>query len=593
VVFLFSLLVPLAPAQAFDVDTHYVWTYYLALHVGYTPRQAFQIASAAFAIDHDPNTSPMKAGPGDAILGAENIGNLRLLDIWRRFHCFGERRLTRENSSPTPDEIAYMGLQAAVLVTRLSQGDVSALLEPFRNDDLREARGWLTNPGGDVDAARTANAAALFRLAMREHNPGPYVHFMQDFTSHFEFSDLRGHALAGHAPDFLSFDRFRSWGMTLATIQALRRFMSEDATFGSVPGRPRPTPRRPDYKRLGDVLNQLVKVSPVPPVNLSGTQDPGPQGNLLAAILNFHPSAEGPPGNVDRREAWRAVNRAIDEDRASGLIYAFPDRFFDNAEQELPYDWHQYGYNSDGNVTSAPGRFAVEQPAVSIGAFTPAFARVPGSPNNAYVVTLRAAYTIQGLADIPLLSPLPVLEDASVSDFGASARGRQRRTNGTYTIERTVQRSLADLRSGTLSWTVTVTAYGLEPVSQTFVVPAPSDAGRADQPPAVPTPPAGPTFDGDWICPIRGAMTLTVSGTSLSGTFTGKPGEHWGSGQRAGGTMKGTVTGNRMNVLQDSGDGTVSDLTATLAADGRTLSGTYIWRRGTARLGTGTWDCHR
>lgn len=61
------------PAQAYEGE-HFAWTYYLALHVGYTKRQAYQIASAAYAVDWDPNTGPMEAGPAEVLLGAQHPG---------------------------------------------------------------------------------------------------------------------------------------------------------------------------------------------------------------------------------------------------------------------------------------------------------------------------------------------------------------------------------------------------------------------------------------------------------------------------------------------------------------------------------------
>ncbi len=59
------------PLYAYDFDTHYLWTYYLALQAGFTERQAFQIASATFVIDDDPQTGPMHAMAMDSLFGLE------------------------------------------------------------------------------------------------------------------------------------------------------------------------------------------------------------------------------------------------------------------------------------------------------------------------------------------------------------------------------------------------------------------------------------------------------------------------------------------------------------------------------------------
>lgn len=74
VVLLLLLFVPENSGYAYEPDFHYAWTYYLALHVGYTRRQAFQIASAAFSVDMDKDTGPMEATPGDVLFGANIPG---------------------------------------------------------------------------------------------------------------------------------------------------------------------------------------------------------------------------------------------------------------------------------------------------------------------------------------------------------------------------------------------------------------------------------------------------------------------------------------------------------------------------------------
>lgn len=59
------------PAYAYDLDVHYLWTYYLALHAGFSERQAYQLGSAAFGIDHDPDTGPLHAKAMDSMFGSE------------------------------------------------------------------------------------------------------------------------------------------------------------------------------------------------------------------------------------------------------------------------------------------------------------------------------------------------------------------------------------------------------------------------------------------------------------------------------------------------------------------------------------------
>jgi hypothetical protein len=100
-------------------------------------------------------------------------------------------------------------------------------------------------------------------------------------------------------------------------------------------------------------------------------------------------------------------------------------------------------------------------------------------------------------------------------------------------------------------------------------------------------------FQGPWQCPQRGTLMLQGSATGVSGSVSGRPGEHWGTGQREGGRIGGTVEGRTLRLTMESGDGTTSRMTATLSMDGRTMSGPWEWFRGPARLDGGTWSCQR
>jgi len=93
--FLFSD-VSVQPVRAYEFD-HYAWTYYLALQVGFTKRQAFQIASGAYALDWWPVTSPMEASTWDGIFGANHavlgvFGDRKpaLASKWRDLHAFAD-----------------------------------------------------------------------------------------------------------------------------------------------------------------------------------------------------------------------------------------------------------------------------------------------------------------------------------------------------------------------------------------------------------------------------------------------------------------------------------------------------------------------
>ena len=101
-------------------------------------------------------------------------------------------------------------------------------------------------------------------------------------------------------------------------------------------------------------------------------------------------------------------------------------------------------------------------------------------------------------------------------------------------------------------------------------------------------------FAGRWTCPQRGTLTLRVAADdSVSGEVAGAAGEHWGGSQRKGGSITGTVNGNVLKLRMDSGDGTISNMDATLAANSMSFAGGWTWFRDKTQLGSGTWSCTR
>ena len=73
---LIKLFFSVPSSMAYEGVVHYAWTYYLALQVGFSERQAYQIASAADAIDWDPETNPVNSPLDikiDVLFGAERF----------------------------------------------------------------------------------------------------------------------------------------------------------------------------------------------------------------------------------------------------------------------------------------------------------------------------------------------------------------------------------------------------------------------------------------------------------------------------------------------------------------------------------------
>lgn len=396
------------PTRTFAYEgDHYTWTYYLALHVGYTKRQAFQIASGAYAIDWDPDTGPMEATPGDAIYGARHPGitgtsHPQIAMIWTRFHAFAETN--------------YVGV------------------------------------GNEVEKARERDRGRLWALATQQRNPGPLIHFTQDYYSHFEFDNVRGHAVLGHKPDFISNDPdYKARSMTKDTVAALQRFMRE--VLGG-------SPKEPDWARIWEVLDRVAQADPVPNVLYPG---------------NFNPS--GGTGSPSLSRSMSVINRAVEEDEASGRLVRFPDPAYNPM---IPAKWYQYAFDAEGRVNDA--LYPVEKPQFELGKDQ---VEVTPVDDNNFKIKLRLTYRLSGLLSLkdgngqPFLSPLPVYEKQELTDFPQSPKTATfERGNGEFTTEIEIQRGRSQLERG-VTCTFTIHAHGFEPRSKQLTIPVPADTQGA------------------------------------------------------------------------------------------------------------------
>lgn len=156
------------PDAAYDDDTHYYYTYYLARISGFDSEAARQIASGNIAVDLDPRTEPF-----------QKMGLTRPAQSVRiRFHAF-----TRSRGVPLLD---------------------------FPIDA----------PGMEPKEVRRA----CYTRAWDTGNPGQYLHFYMDTYSHQGFASRIGHAVGGHKPDFLSNNVDRAREMTRGALRILTEF---------------------------------------------------------------------------------------------------------------------------------------------------------------------------------------------------------------------------------------------------------------------------------------------------------------------------------------------------------------------------------
>lgn len=86
-------------------------------------------------------------------------------------------------------------------------------------------------------------------------------------------------------------------------------------------------------------------------------------------------------------------------------------------------------------------------------------------------------------------------------------------------------------------------------------------------------------FAGAWSCPGRGTLTVSASGSAVTGSYP------WSGG----GSISGTVTGSTMSATWTGNTGGTGNWTMTLSADGSRIDGT--WNHATG--GGGSWGCTR
>jgi len=233
--FLFSD-VSVQPVRAYEFD-HYAWTYYLALQVGFTKRQAFQIASGAYALDWWPVTSPMEASTWDGIFGANHavlgvFGDRKpaLASKWRDLHAFADEQLVNGCSWSWQVENPVHQCLATIMKPPLTP-------ENTPNKYKFAGPPCTAEVAAKVEEARAKQKKSLMALAVQQGNPGALMHFIQDYYAHFEWDTYRGHPAAAHLPDHLSSSRAKALCATRDTAR-MRDRSTTNATVPRASGSP-------------------------------------------------------------------------------------------------------------------------------------------------------------------------------------------------------------------------------------------------------------------------------------------------------------------------------------------------------------------
>jgi len=470
---------PLRPALAYEY-AHYAWTYYLALHVGFTERQAFQIASANYSIDWAPLTSPMPFGMADNVIAlGGGSDEERFRQKWRRFHAFSSKAIIDKGKS-----------------NGLTQAEVNS----------------------QVQAEKAKDEADLWTRGLRAENPGPFLHFNQDREPHGGWGDLYGHGPASHLPDFLSVDHKKARKMTTDTIDALLRFKDElCVSFQRAYCSKAFT--RPKMKRIDAVLKSLYTANKVP---AGITYTYMLEGRLKDLSFKFdHISKEelwlfrhtskkmiNPfpvtvnafkavnelqsiifllggrstikywllemPGPVEKN-TLDVVNAAIAYDKrnpaSKPLIKPFRSQslleLFGVFHTALPQKWYQYSYNKDAGSIGSRSNYAIEDVQIVLPDTITIEPKGPvGTGSDAvFRAKLDLPIKIRGMAPlIDFIKQLPTLV-VSTPDDQAAPKTEQKRLDETNELRLVHEHEwpVAEVQGKTIEWTVRIDVYGLEP----------------------------------------------------------------------------------------------------------------------------------
>lgn len=294
------------PARAYYDDTHYSLTYYMARSCGFTPLQAYRLASADVSVDDSPLTEPVQkdaVSPLSAQFLSESAQNARTA-----FHAMWDSRL------PTDRSLA--------------------------------------------DAALKGRELQLFQLATTQRNAGILLHYVQDEGPHAGYASRGGHWVPstpleklesnlpfGATTDFLSNNQQRTLLMAQHSMDAMMKFMRTMA----------PRQRSSLRCNIAAVLPMLDTLIAVNPVSSAAAQyaakvlDIGSGG--IISVDRFESAMKLLPFNEELTKSGPQVKKA--DEAVTAAITAQADLTmyapFENREK--------YTYDGKGNVTGNSDSF--------------------------------------------------------------------------------------------------------------------------------------------------------------------------------------------------------------------------------------------
>ena len=189
---MFLITINSVVARAYDNDTHFWFTYYLAVKSGFTPMQATQIASADVSVDYDDDTQPV-------------LPSISTFSAFRHPLDHFQYVRNRLHALPTKSEI--------IRIAKLPKGywwdpvvltDPKVLAVAHELVAERKAEFWKDTVG-------------------KGENPGLFLHYLEDTYAHDGFASYVGH-VGYYRIDFMASDRAKAERMAMMTLRYLIAF---------------------------------------------------------------------------------------------------------------------------------------------------------------------------------------------------------------------------------------------------------------------------------------------------------------------------------------------------------------------------------
>jgi hypothetical protein len=292
-------------ATAYEQDTHYGLTYYLARQAGFTPANARRIASFAWNIDIQDSTKPAPDPLGVLeyvpFVGAAHVA---IPAVFRGRVQIGSLNIPWPAPTQSRILMSFHGFPLKMPMRQDKNDPTKSVVDDTctSDDDMASVNKVLTQEQV-IDRLED-----LWKRGMAAYNPGVYVHYFQDVYAHTGYPcAFQGHAANLHTPDFLSTKPNVSQAMALAVFNDLAEFMNVQQVGDSCPL------NKPQIKEMVD---RLIEANTVDFVSRSKTPAP-----VIGALLGW-------PGS---KVMWDNAKPFLDRGLPEG----------EGVPEFTPFDWQE------------------------------------------------------------------------------------------------------------------------------------------------------------------------------------------------------------------------------------------------------------